>query len=179
MAGNEPKAVTNIEEPLWTATRLSDVLALDLRVVRQALETQPSREINGRRYWLLRDAVPAIYRRVWKLDVKIAEPDRMTPKDRLDHWRAEREKIKLEQETRSLLPAVDVERSVSEMLKVLAQALSSLPDSLERECALNAATVNALHSKIDAARETLYLAVARLQDPTENPTEEPAEEPES
>ena len=157
--------VSSIEDPLWSATRLSDVLALDVRLVRRALETQPSREMNGRRGWLLRDAAPAIYRYAWKLDRTEQPVDSMPPKDRLDHYRAERERIKLEQETRTLLPAADVERAVSEMLKILAQALSSLPDSLERECGLNSDAVNSLHTKIDAARETLYLAVSRLNDP--------------
>jgi len=159
------KTVSSIEEPLWSATRLSDVLALDVRLVRRALETQPSREVNGKRGWLLRDAAPAVYRYAWKLDRVEPNPERMAPKDRLDHFRAEREKIKLEQETRELLPAADVERAVGEMLKILAQALSSLPDSLEREHALSPDAVNSLHRKIDAARETLYLAVSRLNDP--------------
>jgi hypothetical protein len=86
------KAVSSIEEPLWSATRLSDVLALDVRLVRRALETQPSREVNGKRGWLLRDAAPAVYRYAWKLDRVEPNPERMAPKDRLDHFRAEREK---------------------------------------------------------------------------------------
>lgn len=155
-------SVASIDDPLWTATRLADTLALDMRLVRQALEPLPSRDLNGRRAWLLRDAAPAIFRWVWKLDRAESNPDLMSPKDRLDHYRAERERVKLAQETRTLLPAADVEQAISEMLKVLAQALSSLPDSLERECGLNAATVGALHRQIDAARETLFAAVSNL-----------------
>ena len=148
-----------INDLLWTQTRYSDVLGMDRRVVASALETAPSQMHSGTRVWHVRDGMPAIFKRGQggKIDFET-----LAPKDRLDFIRSQRELLKLKQETKTLLPAVDVERHVGEMLKILAQGLAALPDVLERECGLTPAGITAAHRTLDAARETLYAAVVTL-----------------
>lgn len=90
------------------------------------------------------------------------DPSGMTPKDRLDHYRAERERLKLEQETGSLIPAAEVESVTAEAMKTLAQTLDTLPDVLERDAGLSGETVQIVQRVIDAARESMYSDVARL-----------------
>lgn len=154
---------TPIDSLLWHATRYSDVLQLDRRGVAQALETVPSQTHNGIRVWHIRDAMPAIYTR---FPPKGARPDpaSMDPKDQLDYYRAQREKIKLAEDIRKMLPAAAVERTIGEAFKVLAQTLDSLPDTLERDCALPPAAVAVVQRAIDVARETLYTTLIAAMD---------------
>lgn len=162
--------VTPIDELLWTATRYSDVLRLDRRAVAQALETAPFQTRNGHRVWHLRDGMPAIFQRVGG-GAKANDPDLLAPKDALDYYRAQREKIKLEIETGESIPSADVERMTANAFKSLAQSLESLPDDLERNCGLDPLTVNSLQRAVDDARERLYTnLIADLLSPeTEKP----------
>lgn len=141
-----------INELLWTATRYSDVLKIDRRVVAQALEKAPSTQYNGDRVWHVRDGMPAIF----KPDARKLDPNNMEPKEALDYYRAQRERIKLAEDIRKMIPAADIERVIGEAFKSLAQSLDSLPDALERDCGLPPTAVTAAQIAVDAARELLY-----------------------
>ena len=153
---------TPIDSLLWHATRYSDVLQIDRRVVAQALETAPSQLHNGVRVWHIRDGMPAIFGRDAK--GKKLDPSQMDPKDQLDYYRAQREKIKLAEDIRKMLPAAAVERTLGEAFKVLAQTLDSLPDTLERDCALPPSAVTVVQRVIDVARETLHTTLIAAMD---------------
>ena len=90
------------------------------------------------------------------------DPSGMTPKDRLDYFRSERERLKLEHETGSLIPAAEVERVVAEAMKALAQTLDTLPDALERDAGISGETVQIVQRVIDAARESMYADMVKL-----------------
>lgn len=155
---NDPH-VTPIDDLLWTSTRFSDVLRIDRRLVSQALETAPFQTRNGHRVWHLRDGMPAIFQRLGG-GGKASNPDGMEPKDALDYYKGQREKLKLAVETNELIPAAEIERTVGIAFKSLAHSLDSLPDALERDLALTPALVSAIQAAIDQARETLYLNLA-------------------
>lgn len=156
--------VTSIDDLWWTATKFSDVFKIDRRVCQQALETAPYKMMGKRQVWHLRDGVPVIYRRVWGLDSAsdTVNPAKLPPKDRLDHYKAERERIKLAQEVRVLLPAQEVEQVIGEGLKALAQGLDVLPDTLERDAALAPEAVMQIQRLIDRARDQLYESLMNL-----------------
>lgn len=78
--------------------------------------------------------------------------------------RAERERLKLEQETGSLIPAADVESVTAEVMKTLAQTLDTLPDVLERDAGISGEAVQIVQRVIDSARESMYSDVVRLVD---------------
>lgn len=143
---------TPINELLWTATRYSDVLKLDRRVVAQALEKAPSTQYNGERVWHVRDAMPAIF----KPEARKHDPNNMEPKEALDYYRAQRERIKLAEDIRKMIPAADIERAIGETFKALSQTLDALPDALERDCGLPPMAVTAAQQAVDVMRETLY-----------------------
>lgn len=82
-------------------------------------------------------------------------PSDMTPPDRLAHWKAENERIKFEQETGQLIPADDVAREFSLMAKAVVQVLETLPDVLERDCALPPAAVARVQNIIDDLRDQM------------------------
>ena len=161
-------ATIAIDSMLWTATKFSDVLKIDRRAVAQALETAPFQMHQARKIWHVRDGMPAIFKQVYGINNLMGEvnPDQLAPRDRLDYVRSQRELLKFREETKNLLPAEDVARVLGEAFKVLAQGLSALPDSLERECGLSAPTVTALHRSIDSVRETLYTSVMALLEAT-------------
>ncbi|MBK8897361.1 MAG: DUF1441 family protein [Candidatus Competibacteraceae bacterium] len=85
-------------------------------------------------------------------------PTACRPRDRLDHYRAERERLKLEAEQRLTLSATEVEAAVSKILKALAQQIETLPARLERDFGLTAAETARLYPAMDAARESLHAA---------------------
>lgn len=148
-------SATPINDLLWSATRYSDVLQLDRRVVAQALEKAPSTTHAGVRVWHVRDAMPAIFERI-NGGTANRNPNEMDPKDELDYYRAQREKIKLAEDIRKMVPAADIERTITGAFKALAQTLDTLPDALERDCGLPPAAVVAAHHAVDAARDALH-----------------------
>mgnify|MGYP006921306500 CR=1 FL=1 len=156
--------ITPIDDLWWNATKFSDVLKVDRRVCQQALETAPYRMIGKRQVWHVRDGFDAIFRRKYGLDSAsdTLNPAKLPPKDRLDHFRAERERLKLDQEVRALLPAAEVEAVVSEAFKVIAQAIDVLPDTLERDGYLSADAVAIVQRILDQSRERLYEAITGL-----------------
>jgi len=156
--------VTAIDDLWWTATKFSDVLKVDRRVCQQALETAPYKMIGKRQVWHLRDGCEAIYRRKFGLDSTndAINPAKLPPKDRLDHYKAERERIKLAQEVRVLLPAAEVEQVMGEGLKTVAQGLDVLPDTLERDAGLSPEAVMQVQRAIDRLRDLLYESLNSL-----------------
>lgn len=169
MAMKEPD-VTPIDALLWSSTRFSDVLKLDRRVVAQALEKAPFQTRNGLRVWHLRDGMPAIFQRVGG-DGSPDDPESMEPKMALDYYRGQREKLKLAFETKELIPATDIERTIGEAFKVLSQTLDALPDALERDLALPPAAVAATQLAIDGLREALYQNLLIVLRPAGTPDE--------
>ncbi len=139
-----------IDSLLWHATRYSDVLQLDRRVVAKALEAIPAQTRNGVRVWHVREGMRAIFGK---------DKQEMTPREQLDYYRAQREKLKLGEEIGKVIPAAEVERIASEAFKALALVLSTLPDALERGCALSPDAVARAQTIIDDARESLYVAL--------------------
>lgn len=87
------------------------------------------------------------------------DPSSMIPADRLAHWKAENERIKFEQETGQLIPAAEVAREFSLLVKSVVMVLETLPDVLERDCALTPAAVTRVQEVIDDLRDQMSLEV--------------------
>lgn len=81
--------------------------------------------------------------------------DEMDPHDRKAWYQSERERLKFEQETSQLIPASDVRREFSAMAKAIVQVLETLPDILERDCALQPAAVARVQTIIDDVRDQI------------------------
>lgn len=160
-----PEAIlSTIDALCWTATKYSDVLKLDRRVVAQALETATYRMIGTRKTWHVREGMPAIFRRVYGVEAagEQVNPAKLPPKDRLDHYKAERERIKLAQEVRVLIPAVEIEQVIGEAFKTIAQTLDVMPETFERDFALPPEAVIRFRSAMDGVRDTLYESTSKL-----------------
>lgn len=84
------------------------------------------------------------------------DPDKMTPKERLDWYKGTREKTRHMEEAGQLIPSADYERALSSALKLVAVTLESLPDVLERDAGIDGAAVEACQRTIDRVRDDLY-----------------------
>ncbi len=100
----------------------------------------------------------------WKFspdDADSDDPEDMSPKDRLDHWRGAREKTKHLEEQGELIPAHDVEQQIATVYKGIAQAIETFPDQAEREHGASPETVALLQDLGDKLRESLYGAATQ------------------
>jgi hypothetical protein len=86
----------------------------------------------------------------------------------LAHWKAENERLKFEQDTEQLIPADEVAREFSLMAKAVVMVLETLPDILERDCALSPAAVSRLQSVIDDLRDKMAQNVMDVKDEEED-----------
>lgn len=85
-----------------------------------------------------------------------ADPDTMTPKERLDHFRAESEKLKLSAALGQVIPVDQFERELARAFKSVASTLESLPDVLERDAGLSGAAVERCQALVDRLREEMH-----------------------
>lgn len=83
------------------------------------------------------------------------ETSEMTPHDRKAWYQSERERLKFEQEVGELLPVSDVAREFGILAKAVVQVLETLPDILERDCALSPKAVLQVQGIIDDLRDTI------------------------
>ncbi|HEE9789203.1 TPA: DUF1441 family protein [Enterobacter soli] len=100
------------------------------------------------------------------------ELEEMSPSDRLAHWKAENERIKFEQETGQLIPADEVAREFSLMAKAIVMVLETLPDVLERDCALSPAAVSRVQSVIDDLRDQMAQKVLDAEEEEDDQEED-------
>jgi phage terminase Nu1 subunit (DNA packaging protein) len=84
------------------------------------------------------------------------DPANMTPKERLDHFRALREQAKHQQEMGELIPAEEFRQGLAGPFKLLANTVESLPDVLERDAGLTGAQAELCIKICDRLREDLY-----------------------
>ncbi|HHW4413513.1 DUF1441 family protein [Citrobacter freundii] len=101
-----------------------------------------------------------------------ANIDDMPPSDRLAHWKAENERLKFEIETKQLIPAEDVAREFSLMAKAVVTVLETLPDILERDCALTPVAVSRVQDVIDDLRDQVAQKVMDAEPEEEEPEED-------
>ncbi|HCB8126564.1 TPA: DUF1441 family protein [Escherichia coli] len=93
--------------------------------------------------------------------------DELLPTDRKAWFQSERERLKFEIETATLIPASDVTREFATMAKAVVQVLETLPDILERDCGLHPAAVARVQTIIDDLRDQIAQRVEQAETETE------------
>jgi hypothetical protein len=86
----------------------------------------------------------------------VGNPRRWTPRDRLNHYRAENERVKLETSQGQLIPADDVANAMATVFKSLTLALETLPDQVEIEAGLSRRQADVMRRMIDGQRQHLH-----------------------
>lgn len=104
----------------------------------------------------------------WRFGGKRIEPDispeDMTPKERRDWYEGEKVRIALEIDKGNLITLDQYREEMARILKQLANALETLPDTLERKCALSGVVVDAIQTEMDKERTALVLQLEGAAD---------------
>ena len=83
-------------------------------------------------------------------------PDTLSPKDRLDYYRGEREKTRHLQECGELMTVENYRSRLASALKLVAITIETLPDVLERDAGIDGLAVERCIVVCDRVRESLY-----------------------
>lgn len=84
----------------------------------------------------------------------------MSPKERRDWYEGEKVRIELEVRKGNLITLDEYRGEMARILKQLAYWVETLPDALERKCALDPSVVNLLQAESDSERAALADAMA-------------------
>lgn len=116
-------------------------------------------------------SLTSVLSELMKMPAPVAEGE-MEPQDRKAWYQSERERLKFEQEVGELIPASDVAREFAELAKAMIQSFETLPDILERDCALLPAAVSRVQTIIDDLRDEIARKVMNDGSSEEEVTEE-------
>lgn len=86
----------------------------------------------------------------------------MSPQGRKAWYQSENERLKFEKDERELIPADEVAREFSALAKAVVQVLETLPDILERDCALTLSAVSRVQGVIDDLRDEMARRLPNL-----------------
>lgn len=153
-------SVSNIGDVYhWSIARIAEAFSIDRKAVKRLLleaNIPVAGTVKGNAVYALKDVGPALFTRAVACDPEgIHDPSKMEPKERKDWFQSENERIKLEKEQRGLIPVNEVVTVYSAMTKSVVQVLDTIPDILERDCALNPQAVAVVQTAIDDLRTTL------------------------
>lgn len=157
MQQNQPLHVFNINQIAEITGSHRQTVAIRLKHV----DVAPGSNARLKLY-----ALNSLLKELMRTTVTVAV-ENMEPQDRKAWFQSERERLKFEQESRELVPASDVIREFAVMAKAVVQVLETLPDILERDCALSPTAVQVVQSKIDDLRDLIARKVAHEDVPKE------------
>lgn len=130
----------------WKTSRETVAKRLSTKNVR------PSNTRSRHPVYLLGDVIHAMS----GVDEGERDPDKLEPYQRQAHYKAELDRLKLEQETRELIPRIEVEQEQARMMRIVALMLDTLTDVLERDCGLSGDTLARVERTLDECRELLH-----------------------
>lgn len=119
----------------------------------QAAGVKPSGQRGGYPVYRLKDLLRACY--VTTADGEL-DPDRLPPFQRHAHYKAEAQKLAVEQERGELIPRIEVEQEQARVAKIITHGLDTLPDIIERDCGASPAMVARIEQHIDQVRERMH-----------------------
>ncbi len=93
-------------------------------------------------------------------------PENMPPKERRDWYEGEKVRVALELQSGNLLTLDDYRLELARILKQVANTLETLPDTLERKCALPPDALIAVQEEIDKERAMLVAALLEREGTT-------------
>lgn len=89
------------------------------------------------------------------LTPSVKENGEMSPQDRKAWYQSENERLRFEAASRELIPAEEVAREYASLAKAVVMVLETLPDILERDCALTPTAVTRVQIIIDDLRDEM------------------------
>ncbi len=129
-----------------------------------AFGVKPDGDRPGHQVYRLRDAARAILL-VGSDEEGNPDPEKMSPKDRLDHYKAGRERLKLAEESRQLVPVEEARAELAQVVKSTVRLLDTLPDILDRDCHIGHKAIVRVEGALDGVRAELYGSLQSVEDP--------------
>ncbi len=141
----------------WSISRLAESFGMDRRTVTKRLREAsvgPSGQRDGHDVFSLATAAAALVGRA--MPEGGVDPRELPPLERRAFYQSENERLKVEMTTGSLVPAAEVESDYAGLVKTVAQFFDTLPDVLERDCALTGEQVLRVQEACDRVRQSMY-----------------------
>lgn len=150
-------------QPGWSIARLAEEFGLDRRTATKRLReagVPPMGKRSGHDVYRLRDAAPALVDLVMPAgEGGVVDPRDLPPMERRAYFQSENERLKVETTVGKLVPAAEVEADMAHLVKQVTQTLETLPDVLERDCALSPEQVVQVQESCDELRQAMWEAV--------------------
>ncbi|MEF3081873.1 DUF1441 family protein [Luteimonas sp. SMYT11W] len=145
----------------WSVSRLAQEFGMARATVSKRLRESgvpPLGERNGSPVYQLADAASALVGTGGggANDGGVIDPRDLPPKERKDFFQSENERLKVEMTMGTLVPAVEVEADMADLVKQIVQFLDTLPDDLERKLALKPEQVVKVQERCDRIRQLMY-----------------------
>ncbi|BCX88508.1 hypothetical protein MIN45_P0877 [Methylomarinovum tepidoasis] len=138
--------------------RLAALTGLHRDTIRRRLEDiEPRHKLGGHPAYELAEALRAICKPSSNVD-----PEALPPADRKAWYESELKRRQLQVNDRELILAAEVERVVATAFAALAQGLRSIPDIIERRCAVGPETLEQIERIIDAEMDAMADRLERL-----------------
>ncbi len=157
--------VTHLPAGLHMSLRqIAEETGLDRDTVQKriaAANIVPSGKRGGHPVYRLKDCIKAV---MLTDEEGRTDPDKLEPYQRQAHYKAELDRLKLEQETRELIPRIEVEQEQARIMRSMSLTLDTLPDVIERDCGVGAETLARIERSIDECRENLYKELSESDD---------------
>lgn len=99
------------------------------------------------------------------LTPSMKENGEMSPQDRKAWYQSENERLKFEAASRELIPVEEVAREYASLAKAVVMVLETLPDILERDCALTPTAVTRVQFIIDDLRDQMARKIEESDSP--------------
>lgn len=147
------------EKYLYSLTQLSAVFGIARETVSKRLQrasVTPADERRGHAVYHIASASRAIIEGdnpELGFD-QVRDPDKLPPKDRLDWYKSQNEKLKYEKEEKLAIGTAEHEHVLSDVLKIQLRAMDTLEDMLERE-GVGLAVLEKVARAVDKARHDL------------------------
>lgn len=153
---DEGTQVADIQERfLFSLSQLSTAFGPARETVSKRLQVSgvsPRGKRRGHDVYHIGDAAQAILSNEMPSFEGIEDPNKLPPKERLDWFRSETERLKLEKEQGLVLAVEDVRAEWGGMLQKVGAALDAIPDKLEQKCRLGPGELEEVENVIDSAR---------------------------
>lgn len=142
----------------WNVSQIATASGLHRDTVRKRITEagiKPAGKKGNAPTYHLADAMQAIFAS-HQISVSSHNPDNMAPKDRLDWYKSESERVKFGREVRDLIPVPEVRDELAEVLKMAVGWAESLPDQMERKRIFTPEQLEALEATCDELRDQFY-----------------------
>ena len=156
--------VNSNELKYFTCNRLAETLNISSNVMKQILShvRTDTSDSSGKQTWQLLDVIIPIsnylqygYDAIGVSEEALTNPNKMSPKNRKEHWAAEKIKDDVRTNRGELLIKDDVRQDYASLVKTLVAGINSIPDRLERDCGLSPEQIDVVIEVTDSIRDSI------------------------